>query len=223
MQIELNPINSIQPFESSPRVNYSAVNAVAASLKEFGFRQPIVVDTAGVIVVGHTRFKAAVQLGLSEVPVHVAGDLSPAQAKAYRLADNATAAIADWDYSLLPLELHALEELNFNLDLLGFDGEELQRLLSGEVNDGLVDPDEIPSPPDAATAQPGDLWILGEHRLLWGDSSKNEDVDRLLDGAVIHLANTDPPYNVRVEPRSNNAIAAGLSSFESTHHQKLDV
>src|SRR5262249_41660969 len=85
------------------------------------------------------------------------------------------------------------------------------------------DPDLIPEPPDIATTQPGDLWLLGNHRLLCGDSSKVEDVDRLLDGANIHLVNTDPPYNVRVEPRSNNAIAAGLSSFETSHHQKLDV
>src|SRR5262249_41954799 len=91
------------------------------------------------------------------------------------------------------------------------------------LNSGLTDPDAIPEPPDKATTQPGDLWVLGNHRLLCGDSSKPEDVDRLLDGAPIPLVNTDPPYNVKVEPRSNNAIAAGLSSFQSTHHQKLDV
>lgn len=91
------------------------------------------------------------------------------------------------------------------------------------MEQGLTDPDDIPAPPDAATTQPGDIWVLGNHRLMCGDSSKPADLDRLLDGARIHLANTDPPYNVKVEPRSNNAIAAGLSSFESTHHQKLDV
>jgi hypothetical protein len=87
----------------------------------------------------------------------------------------------------------------------------------------LCDPNEVPAPPDEATTRPGDLWLLGNHRLLCGDSSKPEDVDLLLDGAPIHVANTDPPYNVKVEPRSNNAIAAGLSSFETTHHQKMDV
>ncbi len=97
--------------------------------------------------------------------------------------------------------------------LLGFNAEELAKLLDTGVDEGLTDPDEIPEPPDAAITQPGDLWILGNHRLLCGDSSKPEDLDRLLAGKPIHLCNTDPPYNVKVEPRSNNAIAAGLSSF----------
>ena len=97
--------------------------------------------------------------------------------------------------------------------LTGARADELNQLLAPPVNEGLCDPDLVPAPPDEATSQPGDLWVLGNHRLLVGDSARPEDVDRLLDGAVIHLANTDPPYNVRVEPRSNNAIAAGNSSF----------
>jgi len=112
------------------------------------------------------------------------------------------------------------------MDLLGWTPEELTELMAPPENLGLVDPDSVPEPPDEPITQPGDLWILGEHRLLCGDSSKPEDVDRLLDGAAIHLVNTDPPYNVKVEPRSNNAIAAGLSSFAAaatTHHQKFDV
>src|SRR5262249_31599430 len=158
-----------------------------------------------------------------KVPVHVAKDLTPAQIKAYRLADNQTATIAEWDMNLLPLELGELKGMDLDLDCLGFDQDELARLLAPGVAAGLCDPDEIPEPPDEATTKPGDLWMLGEHRLLCGDSSEPEDVDRLLDGAAIHLVNTDPPYNVKVEPRSNNAIAAGLSSFEVTHHQKIDV
>jgi DNA modification methylase len=223
MQIELRPINQVKPYPGNPRQNDEAVDAVAASLKEFGFRQPIVVDAEGVIIVGHTRFKAAQKLGLAQVPVHVATDLSPAQVRAYRIADNATNEIAEWNYELLPIELSALQGMNFDIETLGFDQEELQRIMSGDVEQGLTDPDDIPAPPDEATTQPGDLWILGNHRLLCGDSSKPADLDRLLDGATIHLVNTDPPYNVKVEPRSNNAIAAGLSSFETTHHQKLDV
>jgi DNA modification methylase len=223
MQIELRPIDQIKPYPSNPRQNDEAVDAVAASLKEFGFRQPIVVDTEGVIIVGHTRYKAAQKLGLAKVPVHVATDLTPAQVKAYRIADNATNEIAEWNYELLPIELSALQEMNFDIGTLGFDEEELSRIMSGDVQEGLTDPDDVPAPPDAATTQPGDIWVLGNHRLMCGDSSKPEELDRLLDGAVIHLVNTDPPYNVKVEPRSNNAIAAGLSSFEATHHQKLDV
>ncbi|MCL2645417.1 MAG: DNA modification methylase [Phycisphaerales bacterium] len=223
MNIELREIDTIHPYPGNPRQNDEAVDAVAASLKEFGFRQPIVVDAEGVIVVGHTRYKAAQKLGLTQVPVHVAADLTLAQAKAYRIADNATNEIAEWNYELLPIELTALKDMNFELGLLGFDQEELKRIMSGDVQEGLTDPDDIPAPPDEAITQPGDLWILGDHRLLCGDSSKPEDLDRLLDGATIALVNTDPPYNVKVEPRSNNAIAAGLSSFEATHHQKLDV
>lgn len=224
MKIELWPINQLKPYPNNPRINDDAVDAVAASLKEFGFRQSIVVDTDGVIVCGHTRWKAAQKLGLDKVPVHVATDLTPDQIRAYRIADNQTATLAEWDFDLLPIELSELKAANYDLGLLGFDADELARILSGEKNDGECDPDEVPLPPDEAVTQPGDLWILGDHRLLCGDSSKPSDVDRLLDGAVIHLVNTDPPYNVKVEPRSNNAIAAGLSSFAGPkHHQSLDV
>jgi DNA modification methylase len=224
MKIELRRVSEIKPYENNPRVNDDAVDAVAASIREFGFQQPLVLDTEGVIIVGHTRWKAAQKLGLDKVPVHVAKDLSPAQIKAYRIADNQTNTLAEWDAELLPLELHDLEALDFDLSLLGFAEDDLNKWLGGEVTEGLCDPDEVPEPPDAATTQPGDLWILGEHRLLCADSSKPEDVDRLLDGAMIHLVNTDPPYNVKVEPRSNNAIAAGLSSFQgNTHHQGLDL
>jgi DNA modification methylase len=222
MQIDLWPIERVKPYDRNPRKNDQAVEAVAASLKEFGWRQPIVVDKDGVIVVGHTRWKAAKKLGLKKVPVHVAKDLTPEQAKAYRLADNQTATIAEWDKELLPLELAGLKEANFDLGLLGFSEDELAKWLQ-PVQEGLCDPDDVPAPPDKATTEPGDVWVLGNHRLLCGDSSKPEDVDRLLSGATIHLVNTDPPYNVRVEPRSNNAIAAGLSSFTSTHHQGLDL
>jgi DNA modification methylase len=225
MKIELRRLSSIIPYDNNPRINDDAVDAVVESLREFGFRQPIVVDADGVIICGHTRWKAAEKLGLEKVPVHVAKDLSPEQIKAYRITDNQTASLAEWNYDLLPLELADLQAANYDLGLLGFDAEELAKLLDPGVEEGLTDPDEIPAPPDEATTQPGDLWVLGNHRLLCGDSSSPEDLDRLLDGEVIHLINTDPPYNVKVEPRSNNAIAAGNSSFAApkTHHQKFDL
>ena len=224
MHIELRHIGLIRPYEHNPRLNDAAVDIVAASIREFGFRQPIVVDADGVIIVGHTRWKAAVLLGLEFVPAHCAADLTPEQARAYRLADNKTNELADWDFDLLPIELASLQDLGYDLGLLGFSNDELTKIMGQDEREGLCDPDEIPGPPDEATTQPGDLWVLGEHRLLCGDSSLEPDVDRLLDGAVIHLLNTDPPYNVKVEPRSNNAIAAGLSSFQAaTHHQGLDL
>jgi DNA modification methylase len=213
MNVEQRPIASIRPYDRNPRLNDSAVDAVAASIKEFGFRQPIVVDEHGVIIVGHTRYKAALKLGLEAVPVHVATGLTSAQIKAYRIADNQTASLSSWNDELLPMELMQLQQMDFDMSLTGFSADDLMRLLETPGTEGLTDPDDIPKPPDEAKTKPGDLWILGNHRLLCGDSSKTEDVDRLLDGAEIHLVNTDPPYNVRVEPRSNNAIAAGLSSF----------
>jgi DNA modification methylase len=222
MKIQVWNLDRIRPYPNNPRINDDAVDAVAASIREFGVRQAIVVDTDGVIICGHTRFKAAQKLGLDKLPVHVAKDLTPEQIKAYRIADNKTSELADWNYDLLPIELGDLQTNGFDLSLLGFDEDELLKLLKTEVEEGLTDPDDVPAPPDAAVTQPGDLWILGNHRLLCGDSSKPEDLDRLLGGKTIQLVNTDPPYNVKVEPRSNNAIAAGLSSFSNdSASQKL--
>jgi DNA modification methylase len=223
MQIEIRPLADIRPYPGNPRLNDDAVEAVAQSIREFGFRQPIVIDADGVIVCGHTRFKAAEKLRLDRVPVHVATDLTDAQIKAYRIADNRSSEIAEWNYDLLPIELGELKGMDFDLSLLGFDDADLERLLSAGGTAGEVDPDDVPAQPDEATTRRGDLWILGRHRLLCGDSGSPADLDRLLGGAAIHMVNTDPPYNVKVEPRSNNAIAAGLSSFQATHHQKLDV
>jgi len=224
--VELRSIDAIQPYEGNPRINDDAVDAVAASLKEFGFRQPIVVDADSVIIVGHTRWKAARKLGLAKVPVHVATDLPPEKVKAYRIADNQTATLAEWDLELLPVELKDLEQADYDLSLLGFDEDELAHLLDGDLAEGLTDPDSIPEPPDDPTTQRGDIWLLGDHRLMCGDSGSKADLDRLLDGATIDLVAMDPPYNVRVEPRSNTAIAAGLSSFTNKkaqlHHQGFD-
>ena len=213
MQIEHWSIDRVKPYPNNPRVNKDAVAAVAASLKEFGWRQPIVVDTDGVIIVGHTRWKAAKQLGYDQVPIHIAIDLSPEQIRAYRIADNQTATIAEWDKQLLPIELADLKAMNYDLGLLGFEPDELQKWMGTDVAEGQCDADEVPTQPDAAVTQRGDLWILGNHRLLCGDSSKPDQLDRLLNGAEIHLVNSDPPYGVNVEPRSNNAVAAGLSTY----------
>ncbi len=224
MKIELRKLSEIKPYEQNPRHNDEAVDTVAASIAQFGFRQPIVVDKEFVIVVGHTRWKAAQKLGLTKVPVHVARELTEDQARAYRIADNQSANLSTWDFDLLSAEILNLQNNEFDIDLLGFSAEELARISCGQTTEGQCDEDDIPLPPDEAITQSGDLWILGNHRLLCGDSSSIADVDRLLDGAAIHLVNTDPPYNVKVEPRSNNAIAAGLSSFAgNSHHQGLDL
>ena len=226
MTIEMRATCAITPYERNPRHNVDAVEAVAESIRRFGFRQAIVVDEAGVIVCGHTRWKAAQRLGLEQVPVHVATDLTPEQIRAYRIADNKVGELASWNMELLPLEMGDLQGAGIDWAMLGFDVDELARLLDPSMKAGLTDPDEIPQPPDEPVTKRGDLWVLGGHRLLCGDSASAEDVDRLLDGNPIHLVNMDPPYNVRVEPRSNNAIAAGNSSFaapKGKHHQKFDL
>jgi site-specific DNA-methyltransferase (adenine-specific) len=203
MKIELRPIETITPYEQNPRINDAAVDAVAASLKEFGFRQPIVVDAESVIVVGHTRYKGALKLRLSHVPVHVATDLTPAQAKAYRIADNQTASIAEWDKVLLPLELAGLQEMNFDLSLLGFGEADLAELMGTTGNAGLVDPDEVPEPPEEPVTKPGDAWHLGDHRLMCGDATSPTDVARLMDSTVARMCFTDPPWNVAIGSDAN--------------------
>jgi len=223
MKISNRSIDDIKPYPNNPRRNDHAVDAVANSLREFGFRQPVVVDTDGVIVVGHTRWKAAQQLGLKSVPVHVATDLTPEQARAYRIADNQTGAISEFDMELLPLELQGLQDMNVDLALLGFSDDQLTTILAPPQVEGLTDPDDVPQPPDEAITQLGDLWVLGNHRLLCGDSSSQDDVDRLLDGQRIHMVNTDPPYNVNVEPRSNNARAAGSNALPAMAKAKAHL
>ena len=224
MQVELRNIDDIRPYHNNPRHNDQAVDAVAASIQAFGFRQPLVLDEDGMIIVGDTRLKAARKLGLTVVPVHVAVGLTPAQKKAYRIADNKTAELADWNQDRLVQELIELQQLDFDLAPLGFSADELNHLLDTGNGTGLTDPDDVPEPPDEPITQRGDRWRFDDHQLLCGDSANVADVDRLLDGAAIHLVNTDPPYGVNVEPRSNNAIAAGLSSFTgTTNHQSLDV
>lgn len=200
MKIELVDVDRLVPYERNPRINDAAVDAVATSIREFGWNVPIVCDPQMVIIAGHTRLKAALKLGLSQVPVYIAADLSPEKIKAYRIADNKSSELATWDLQLLPIELAELTGMDFDLELIGFGKDELAELLDPGVKEGLTDPDDVPAPPDEAITRPGDLWILGKHRLLCGDSGNPQHVDRLLDGATIHLVNTDPPYNVRVEP-----------------------
>ena len=200
MSVELRPLDAGRPYANNPRQNDDAVEAVAESIRRFGFRQPIVVDQDGVIVAGHTRFRAAQRLGLATVPVHVATDLTPDEVRAYRLADNKTAELASWDDAMLSIELDALRGAGIDWTLLGFDEEELAKLLAPAGTEGLTDPDAVPEKPADPITKAGDLWLLGKHRLLCGDSTSATDVARLLDGAVPALMVTDPPYGVEYDP-----------------------
>ena len=163
MQIELRNIDDIRPYEQNPRVNDQAVEAVARSIQEFGFKVPVLVDKDYVIIAGHTRRLAAIKLGLKEVPVIVAADLSPVQVKALRIADNATSDIATWNYDLLPIEIKDLQAGGYDLNLLGFGAEELAKLLAPPGTEGLTDPDSVPDPPEEPVTRPGDLWLLGAY------------------------------------------------------------
>src|SRR4051812_367226 len=199
MTVEMWPIEKLIPYARNPRqIPQSAIDKVAASIQEFGFRQPIVVDEKGVIIVGHVRLLAAQQLRLTNVPVHVATELTNAQVNCYRLADNRTNEEATWDMEALTLELASLKLEEFDLDLTGFNLDEIDELLA-EKTEELTEDDEAPAVPQFALTEPGDLWVLGNHRLLCGDSTSRDAVERLMGGQKTDLVFTDPPYNVDYE------------------------
>jgi len=195
MKIEQAALDSVTPYARNPRNNSEAVAKVAASIKEYGWRQPIVIDEERVIIAGHTRLMAAQRLGLEKVPVHVATGLTPQQVKAYRLADNRVAAEAEWDRDLLALELGELNNEDYDLTVTGFDDDELAALLASGA-EGLTDPDDVPDPPEEPQTVIGDVWLLGNHRLVCGDSTNADDVAKCLNGVEPHLMVTDPPYHV---------------------------
>ena len=211
MKIETVSVDKIIPYARNPRNNEHAVAKVAGSIKEFGWQQPIVVDKDYVIVAGHTRLLAAQQLGMKEIPVKIADDLTAAQIKAFRIADNRTHEESEWIDDLLALELMEIRDLGYDLEITGFDPDELDKLLAGD-SDGLTDEDAVPEVEEKAITQPGDIWVCGNHRLLCGDSNDMKAVEQLMDGALADMVFTDPPYNVNYgasmkdKVRGNNRI-----------------
>lgn len=193
IKIVYKSVDELIPYVNNPRDNKNAVDAVASSIKNFGFKVPIVIDKENEIVTGHTRLLAAKKLGMDQVPVIVADDLSEAEVKAFRLADNKVSELADWDWSLLEVELENLEDLDLEFDMeeFGFD------LISdnGEYTDVIEDEfnDEIP---EQRRTKSGNVWILGKHRLMCGNSLDPEDVNRLMQEDRADLLLTDPPYNI---------------------------
>jgi len=205
MKIETVAIEKIIPYARNPRNNEHAVAKVAGSIKEFGFQQPLVVDTEYVIIAGHTRLLAAQQLGLKEIPIKIADDLTPAQIKAYRLADNRTHEEAEWIDDLLALELIEIRDMGYDLDLTGFDPDELEKLLLGD-GEGLTDENAVPEITEIAISQLGDVWICGNHRLLCGDSTDPTAMEKLLAGSLADMVFTDPPYNVNYGETAKDKI-----------------
>lgn len=217
-KIQWLSIDDIHPYENNPRHNDDAVQYVANSLEEFGWQQPIVVDTDGTIIAGHTRHKAAKVLGMDKVPVVVADNLTPAQVNAYRLADNKTAEIATWDDALLGIELEGLE-VDFDMTEFGFG-----------IFDGIGDDEPVPLEeikveedelPEMSTprCKRGDIWQLGEHRLICGDSTDPSVIEALMDGEEADLLLTDPPYNVDYVGKTKEALTIENDSMEDDRYQ----
>ena len=204
-------ITEIIPYANNPRDNSKAIDAVAASIREFGFKVPVVIDRNNILITGHTRLEAAKKLGLEKIPAIRAADLTEAQVKAFRLADNKVGEIATWDDSALAAELQALDDLNFDMSDFGFSEDDL-----GDNTDDIADP-EIPENPDPIT-QPGDLFQLGDHRLLCGDSTNPEDIARLTGGQEMDLLLTDPPYNVAYEGKTAAALTIENDSMSSEEY-----
>lgn len=189
MQITQVPITELKPYKNNPRINDAAVGPTAESIREFGFKVPIVIDRDGIIIAGHTRLKAAKKLGMERVPCIIADDLTPDQVKAFRLADNKVSEISEWDFEMLESEISNIQ--NVDLSLFGFD-------MDPEPEDITDDGDTVETLEETAESRvtTGDVWQLGNHRLICGDSTDPAVFNKLLDGEVVDLIVTDPPYGV---------------------------
>jgi DNA modification methylase len=214
LKVELWPVDRLLPYAANARTHPTdQVAQIAASIAEFGFNVPCLVDDRGVLIAGHGRLLAARHLGLTEVPVIQLGHLTDAQARAFRLADNRIQLNGAFDEELLAAELDRLKEDGVDLNLLGFAEDELDRLLdSADLGGAANDEDQAPQPPARAVTRHGDLWLLGPHRLLCGDATVANDVQRLLEAARPNLMATDPPYGVDYDPNWRNE--AGVSTTE---------
>ena len=206
MDIQTVGIDEVIPYAKNPRKNDAAVDKVAGSLKEFGWRQPIVVDAEMVVIAGHTRLAAARKLKLDQVPIHIATDLTANQIKAYRIADNRVSQEAKWDDDLLALELADLDLENYDLSKTGFNDDELAALMAEAITEGLVDEDQVPPEPETPVTVLGDIWQLGRHRVMCGDSTSIDAVDELMGGHLADMWLTDPPYNVDYTGRTKDAL-----------------
>lgn len=213
MQVKTVSIDQIKPYENNPRNNDDAVDAVANSIKEFGWQQPIVVDNGGVIIAGHTRYKAAKQLKLKEIPIVVADNLTEEQANAYRLADNKSGELATWDDDELQEELDKI--LDIDMTDFGFDLEtELE-------DDEVIDDDYEEEVPEEPKSKLGQVYQLGRHRLMCGDSTKPEDVKKLMSGVKADLLITDPPYNVNYEGKQDSKMTIKNDHQEADNFYKF--
>lgn len=206
LSIEIWPLERIKPYPKNARkITPEAIEMVAKSIEEFGWQQPIVVDDAGVIIAGHARRAAAEKRGWPEAPVHVARNLTPTQVRHYRLMDNRSHEEARWDMEILAIEMQELGQLELSMDLTGFSAQQIADIQAPKQ--GETDPDEAPATPAAATTRPGDLWVLGDHRVICGNSTDVATVARLMNGDRAQLIFTDPPYGVNFGEANHNPRA----------------
>lgn len=207
LSIDYLPTTDLLPYAMNSRTHSDdQVAQIAASIKEFGFTNPILIDDAAGIIAGHGRLMAAKRLNLTEVPTITLKGLTEAQKKAYVIADNKLALNAGWDTEALTAELRRLQELEFDLDLIGFDSDELAQLLEPEQVEGLTDEDDVPDMPETPVTVEGDIWVLGNHRLMCGDSTSIDALVALTEGQLVDMWLTDPPYNVAYEGKTKDVL-----------------
>ena len=217
--VERWAVGRLKAYDRNARTHSpEQVAQIVASIREFGFTNPLLVAPDGEVIAGHGRLMAAQELGLGEVPVIVLGHLTPEQRRAYVIADNQLALNAGWDEELLRAELSDLEGLGFDLSLVGFSDEELSELMPEveQLAPEDVDPDEAPEPPPEPVTKPGDLWILGKHRLLCGDSTNLQQIERLMDGQKADMVFTDPPYGMNLDT-DYSKMGTSTKSYKPVH------
>lgn len=215
IQVEQRPVSALIPYARNSRTHSDAqIAQIAASIREFGWTNPILIGSDDGIIAGHGRLLAARQLGQTEVPCIVLEGLTETQKRALIIADNKLAMNAGWDNAMLALEIGEIGEADFDLSLLGFSEDELAAL-TAEKTDGLTDPDDIPEPPADAVSVLGDVWVLGKHRIVCGDSTDADVVAKCLNGVHPHLMVTDPPYGVNYDPKwRSKALKDGANRAE---------
>jgi site-specific DNA-methyltransferase (adenine-specific) len=206
-RIEHWPIDRLIPYARNSRTHSDAqIAQIAASIKEWGFTTPVLVDESGGIIAGHGRTLAARKLGLKAIPVVIAIGWTDAQKRAYVIADNKLALNAGWDNELLAMELAELDALGFDFELTGFSDEEIKALMPVDATEGLTDPDDAPAVQGNPVTVLGDVWVMGNHRLLCGDSTSVDDLARLTQGTLVDMWLTDPPYNVAYEGKTKDSL-----------------
>jgi DNA methylase/ParB-like nuclease domain len=223
MKIELRLLKDIIPYANNLRkIPQKAIDKVALSITEFGPRQPIVVDGAGVIIVGTVRYHTSKKLGLESFPVHVAEGLTPAQVQGYRISDNRSHEETDWDLDIVKLEINELDALNFDLEFTGFEPRELDEFLAGPVDDEAEN--SSPAPPTKPVSRPGDLWLCGPHRVLDGDATNPEHVTRVLGDLRPLLMTVDAPYGVSLDPmwRQEAGLGTQVQTGKIANDDRVD-